>query len=119
MNAEKFEEVRLIVAASNYTKVALQFVGVGESTFYRWLEKPENREYRESLRQAGCAGEIGAAGCLTSAARTDWKAAVAYLERRWPERWRKITSIDISSIPDEQLLRLLGMTEGKTEAGGG
>lgn len=117
MSAEKFEEIELIVSNSNYIKVACRFAGVSESCFYEWLAKPENTEYLERLRRAECAGEIGAAGCLTNAARKDWKAAVAYLERRWAARWRKVTTVKFEDIPDDQLLRLIELTKPDDEGG--
>lgn len=115
MSVEKFEEVRLIVASSNYIKVACAFVGVSQSCFYEWIKKPENSEYLDTLRAAEASGEIGAANCLTNAARHDWKAAVAYLERRWAARWRKVTTVKFEDIPDDQLLRLLELTKPEDE----
>lgn len=115
MSVEKFKEIELIVSNSNYIKVALNFAGVSESCFYGWLRKPDNVQYVQSLRRAESSGEIGAAGCLSKAARTDWKAAVAYLERRWPARWRKVTTVKFEDIPDDQLLRLIELTKPEDE----
>lgn len=115
MSVDKFRKIELIVSNSNYIKVALHFVGVGESCFYNWMRKPENAQYVQSLRRAECAGEIGASACLTNAARNDWKAAVAYLERRWAARWRKVTTVKFEDIPDDQLLRLLELTKPEDE----
>jgi hypothetical protein len=77
--------------------------GVSSTTFYRWKAegedrvvdgkvrraKPALREFREALDRASAEAEMVAIAHVQSAMGTDWRAAMAYLERRAPARWRR------------------------------
>jgi hypothetical protein len=82
------------IAAGNYIETACALVGIGTTTFYRWLElgsgpnaRSPYREFREAVKKAEAAAEAKRIQIITEAAKEDWKAAAWYLERRYPERW--------------------------------
>lgn len=87
------------VRAGNYASVAAQAAGISESTFYRWLEQGQAqeqsgeagafREFRESITRAGAEAEVQAVALLRRAMAEDSRAIVLWLERRFPDRWRR------------------------------
>jgi len=97
------EVQRRIVAslrAGNYANVAAQAAGIAEPTFYRWMEKGEDkgeenipewehyREFRESVTRAQTEAEETLVKRWAKHAITDWRAARDLLARRHPERWK-------------------------------
>jgi hypothetical protein len=108
---------------------AAQAAGIAPSTLYAWKalgEQESDGPYRRLLlkmRQAEAEAELSAVKVLRSAIEDDgdWKAALAYLERKHPERWRlrqtselvgpgggplqaeQLTGLDTSRLKDEEL----------------
>lgn len=87
-----------LVRAGNTVEIAAEAVGIGESTFYSWMDrgergKPADRPYkafREAVEQArGEAESILVARVAKAAQGGSWQAAAWLLERRAPERWGK------------------------------
>ena len=90
------------VRAGAYPEVAAASVGVAAATFYRWktwgsdrvedgkIRKARGgfREFREALDRAEAEAEMLAIAHVQKAMPDDWRAAMAYLERRAPQRWR-------------------------------
>ena len=79
------------ISAGNYARVAAECAGVGETTFYRWMQMGERartgrfREFRESIRIAEA--EARAVKAWQTAIYKHWKAAMHWLARRHPDRW--------------------------------
>jgi hypothetical protein len=100
---KRWEVIVERVRAGSYAEVAAVSTGVGVTTYYRWREwgvdrfedgkripaRPEYREFREALDRAEAEAEQEAIAHVRSAMSTDWRAAITYLERRTPQRWRK------------------------------
>jgi hypothetical protein len=59
---------------------------IAYSTFHAWMQ--EKPEFRTVVEWAEAESERIAAATLHSASVTDWKAAVALLERRFSDRWK-------------------------------
>ena len=87
-------------------------IGISPSTLEQWLTKgkPDNLtpegerlaadvyyEFTEQYRKHEALAETQAVDSLVQASMGDWKAAVAYLERRFPEHWR-LTNSSTSTI---------------------
>jgi len=109
----------------NHRGPACRVVGFSESTLYRWLDRGEREqvgiyhEFRVAVEKAEALAEIRAVETLQDAALEDWRAALAYLERRFPARWRpqqrmELTGaeggpiraahgLDLSRLSDEEL----------------
>ena len=62
----------------------------------RKREKPFVQFFRETTR-AIAESEKELVKNIKDAAPDDWRAAIALLERRFPERWSKRTNVDITS----------------------
>ena len=95
LTQEITDRICLAIRAGNYAKIAAAMAGVGETTYYRWLElsaepnaKKEYREFRESVERAEAEAEISAVARIKQAADNGtWQAASWLLERKHGERW--------------------------------
>ena len=117
------------IQAGNYAQVAARHAGIGETTFYRWLQqgqadaeanrKTSFRDFWEAVKKAESAAEVRAVVILQRAMPNSWQAAMTYLERRYPARWgrrerfehsgpqgRPIEVVDAKKILLEKLRRL-------------
>lgn len=87
--------------AGNDQKIAAQMAGIGETTFYRWMEmgaeekaKKEYREFRESVERAIAEAEVAAVARIQQAAQNGrWQAAAWWLERKHSDRWGRSDKI--------------------------
>ena len=95
LTPEVTERIVTAIQAGNYAKVAAEMAGIGETTFYRWLEMAEEpnahkkyREFRESIERAEAVAEVMAVARIRQAADNGtWQAASWFLERKHGERW--------------------------------
>ena len=95
LTTELTERICLAIRLGNYAKVAAEMAGIGETTFYRWLEMAEKpnarkdyREFRESIKRAEAEAEVSRVARIVQAADNGtWQAAAWYLERKHGERW--------------------------------
>src|SRR5262245_2955154 len=81
-----------IVAQGQTQRTAALSCGIGETTFYRWLEEADNgndlaREFRESIKKAKAEAEGRMVKLVRKAAVKNWQAAAWYLERSNPHDW--------------------------------
>ena len=122
------EAILAAIRAGCGPEQAAQAAGIAPSTLYAWkaLGQQESdgpfRRFFLRVRQAEAEAELSAVKVLRSAIEDDgdWKAALAYLERRHPERWRRretnelvgpgggplqteLTGLDTSRLTDEEL----------------
>jgi hypothetical protein len=77
----------------NYKCVAAQRAGIGASTLRRWLSmgrrSPQGalRQFYDEVVEAQTYAEILAVQAIIDHFQSDWRAALAYLERKFPKRW--------------------------------
>lgn len=89
------------VRAGNYAEVAARFAGINERTFYKWMEKGEQRpdspygHFRQAIKDAEAAAEIHAVVQVRQAMSTNWAAAMTYLERKFPTRWARKDRLEL------------------------
>jgi transposase len=138
LTPELQERIVKAVRAGNYAEAAARANGISASTYYRWLQRGAlndsgaYRDFGEAVRQAEAEAEVHAVAILRRAMGEDWRAALAYLERRHPGRWRRHTSteltgkdggplrtestpaIDLKNLTDEELRLLEEMSERAT-----
>lgn len=89
------DRIVMAISAGNFAKVAAEMVGIGETTFYRWMEEGAEpngrklyREFRESVKRAEAQAEVANVARIRQAADGGtWQAAAWYLERKHSERW--------------------------------
>lgn len=74
----------------NYRNVAALDAGISDPTFHRWMtaERAEFREFRAVVERAEAEAEIAVVGNLVEISKRDYRAGIAWLEQRAPERWR-------------------------------
>jgi len=85
---------------------AANAAGVSAATFYNWKKKAEDGdprflEFLEALKQAEGEGEYLLAATIAQAAQLDpsqWRAAAFILERRFPERWGRVTRLEAAML---------------------
>lgn len=54
------------------------------------------REFRDVVDRARASSEVTFVALVATAARTDWRAALAILRAKWPERWNPVQRTEIS-----------------------
>lgn len=94
------DDILRALRAGNFSTVAARFAGIAPSTFYRWLrrgkaepEGPHGR-FRVEVMQALAFAETRAVANIVKRFESDWRAALAYLERKFPRRWLKGRTAD-------------------------
>ena len=98
LTQELIEKISNEIEKGNYQKVAARKCGVGESTFYAWMEKAEGgvggqfQELMEAVKNASAVAESRA--IQTILADDSWQSKAWFLERRFPERWRRKDRLD-------------------------
>lgn len=122
---DKSQMIQLLshIAAGLSYSAACGLVGVDLRTFYRWRkkgkEKDSPREYRlfaAALSRAEGEAELRAVNAWTSSFERDWKAAQAYLARRFPERWGTADQqVSIEENEDRGLKVIISKRESKRQ----
>jgi len=96
------------IRIGNYYEAACAYAGINIRTFYRWMEKGEKAKSGEfcqfchAVKQAEGDAEARIVAQWTSKTPEDWRAAQAFLEHRYPERWGK--RIKIAGDQDAPLI---------------
>ncbi len=102
LTPETQERILKAVRAGNYAEASARSAGIAPSTLYRWLERGSletegaHREFHDAVRRAEAEAEVHAVAVVRRAMSEDWRAAMAYLERRHPSRWRRQTSTELT-----------------------
>lgn len=102
LDPERQERIVDAIRAGSYAEPACRAAGIAESTFYRWLQRGEAEgrgiyaEFARAVRRAEAEAELNAVDVVQAHMPSDWRAAIAFLERRYPARWRRQTSAEIS-----------------------
>lgn len=87
------EKIITAIRAGNYAQVAAVYAGIGESTFYRWMDQGERakagryRRFWQAVKEAEGEAEVRAVAIIQRKMPEDWRAAMSYLERQHPKRW--------------------------------
>ncbi len=95
LTPEMQDRILRAVRAGNYADAAARECGIAPSTYYRWLARGAaekhgvHRDFADAIRQSEAEAEVHAVAILRRAMNEDWRAAMAYLERRHPSRWRR------------------------------
>lgn len=81
------------IRRGNYAQVAARAAGISPPTYYSWLSRGEQAksgkyvEFLDAIKEAEAEAEHRAVKVVADAMPSDWKAAMTYLERRYPDRW--------------------------------
>lgn len=93
LTPEVQQKIVQAIRAGNYVTVAVDYAGIDRSTFYRWMERGRQQrtgmyhDFHQAVRQAESFAEVRAVAILQSEMKENWRAALSYLERKFPDRW--------------------------------
>lgn len=93
LTTELAKEFTALVASGATNADACRYIGVDESTFYRWLKNPKTEAERQlcnDLNKAEMKRKLWHLNRIQQAS-TDgaWQASAWYLERRYPQEYAK------------------------------
>jgi hypothetical protein len=102
LTPELCERVGKALRAGNYAEAAARACDISPASYYRWIQRGESEqsgiyhEFAAEVRKAEAEAEVHAVAILRRAMPEDWRAALAYLERRHPGRWRRRTTTEVT-----------------------
>jgi hypothetical protein len=99
LTPEAQEQITSLVRAGASSEVAAQAAGIGRRTFTRWMQLGESartgsalRGFYDAVERARAEAEsVLVTRIAQAASRGSWPAAAWLLERRFPERWMKLS----------------------------
>ena len=101
LTPEVQERIVTAIRAGNYAEPAARSAGISEATFHRWIERGKQglaghlpRVPSRRSQRAEADAEVHAVAVIRKAMPDDWRAAAHYLERRYPERWRRHETLE-------------------------
>ena len=100
------------ISGGNYAVVAAEYAGIGQATFYAWLEKGRAgrqpyAEFLAAVKEAEAQAEALAVKAVRVAFGDSWQAAMTWLERRFPARWGRRDRLEVEhTIVEREAKRL-------------
>jgi hypothetical protein len=94
-SAKRAAKIVAALRAGNHRHIAARHAGIAPSTLERWLERGAQarngsalKKFFADVKQAETDAEVAAVAVINKAFRDDdWKAALAFLQTRYPDRW--------------------------------
>ena len=82
------------LASGCYVCTACELVGISEKTLSNWKQRGADGEepfvsFVQALKEAEAKAEERAVLLVQAAMPNDWKAAMTWLERKFPDRWSR------------------------------
>lgn len=105
--------------AGNTRTAAGAYAGISHQTFTNWFKG--NEDFADAVLKAEADAEVRNVAIIQTAAKETWTAAAWWLERRKPENWRQKKDLNVRTLSDADLIRLLeaDASAGSDEAGVG
>ena len=106
LTPELQRDILQVLEAGATIKDACHFVGIDESTYYKWIQRGEKGksglyfEFVKSAQKAIASGSVDAVALIRKAAKTQWQAAAWFLERKNPQEWARRTKVEIDISKD-------------------
>jgi transposase len=100
LTPEVRDRVVAALRAGNYRGPSARASGISEATFHRWMKRGDKaksgiyRDFHEEVLRAEAEAEVHAVAVIRKKMPDEWRAAAHYLERRFPDRWRRRESIE-------------------------
>lgn len=127
LTPERQARIVALIQAGNYAEVAAANAGIERSTYFRWMQQGREatagmyREFHDAIKAAETHAEVRAVALVQKHMADNWQAAMTYLERKFPARWRRpqqhehsgpngqaipvaaTVKVDVSKLSDEDL----------------
>jgi hypothetical protein len=87
------EKILQVLRSGSYASVAARVAGISPNTFWKWMKRGRQessgpyRRFYDAVQSAQAQPEAMAVGIINREMRNNWRAAIAYLERKFPKRW--------------------------------
>jgi len=83
------------LASGCYIETACQLVNISDDTYRAWRQRGENGEepyvgFLAATKEAEAKAEARAIALVQAAMPEDWRAAMTWLERKFPQRWARM-----------------------------
>lgn len=122
LTPEVQEKIVSAIRAGNYAKVAAGYAGVGERTFYTWMQRGREesegiyQQFQRSVKDAEREAEVRAVAMVQKHMADNWQASMTFLERKFPDRWGRRDRLKVEVEPEKELAHLLGLDGDVIEA---
>ena len=110
LTEKMIETAEKLIAAGNYQRHVAQYLGIDESTCYRWLQKGERAQQNslysklyKAVKKAEAEAVARNVTIIQKAAQDTWQAAAWWLERKCPEEWGRKERVNIGSDSDMRI----------------
>ena len=106
---ELTEKICEYLASGCYVCTACQLVGIGTSTLQEWQTKGAAGEepyaaFTAAIKEAEAKAEARAVALVQKAMVDDWKAAMTWMERKFPDRWSRGERREISGSINQTVI---------------
>jgi len=114
LTPEVQDKIAAAIKAGNYKEVAARYAGIDDATFRVWMRRGREGDgalyvaFHAAITRAEAEAEVRAVTIINKAMTEDWRAAIEYIRRKFPERWSSTQRIDIRELNTEQLWLLAG-----------
>jgi hypothetical protein len=122
---ELTERICEYLASGCYVCTACDLCGIDQSTYHRWRERGENGEepyceFVKAIKDAEARAEAHAVALVQKAMVDDWKAAMTWMERKFPDRWsrgerREVTGAGGGPVAHSIIFEVVGGEEAAGE----
>lgn len=104
LTPEVREQIVQILKLGHYIETAAAYAGISKQTLYNWLRRGAREkkgiyhDFHREVTRALAEAEIRELAYIDkSAKKGSWQAAAWILSRRFPKRWGKEASVDVST----------------------
>jgi hypothetical protein len=114
LTEDRMHKIATFLRNGNTIAAACAATNTGERTFYHWMERGEADaeheqdtifgQFWQAITRAQGESEAILTRYVFEAAGKDWRAALAILERRFPERWVARTEAHVTGSMNSRVL---------------
>lgn len=113
------ERILAATSAGNYKVTAAASAGISYATLREWERKGEEgiepyAAFSEALKRAEAEAEVRAVAFVNKAMASDWKAAMTFLERRHPDKFRRRETHELTGNAEEPVVVAETFTDPET-----
>jgi transposase-like protein len=107
LNKELIEKAHRLISEGHYAVVVCTYLGIDESTFYKWINKAKNDleankntiyvQFFQSINEAEAKAEMRHLQNIAKSANDGtWQASAWLLERKHKQRWSTKQEVQLS-----------------------